>query len=72
LVRGFVADCSHTICEASAECEAFALATAAKQALVYLYKPNTKNAIALATDLSAGFGDFDDSTLKKNNNIQVL
>lgn len=34
-------------------------------------KPNAKNAIALATNLSARFGDFDDSTLKRKNNIQL-
>jgi len=32
---------------------------------VSIAKPNAKNAIALATNSSVGFGDFDDSTLKK-------
>ncbi|KAB3547302.1 MAG: hypothetical protein C5617_004395 [ANME-2 cluster archaeon] len=32
---------------------------------VSIAKPNAKNTIALATNSSAGFGDFDDSTPKK-------
>lgn len=32
-------------------------------------KPNAKNAIALATNLSMRFGGFDDNALKKNSNI---
>ncbi len=62
---------ARTICEASAECGALPKAAAAKPALAYVAKPNAKNAIALATNLSARFGDFDDSTLKRKNNIQL-